>query len=62
MKHIIRYYTYERETANTEFHSGLQIFVPKDMVERISNSQLIQLDSRLEPLLEEDPLIRSFAI
>ena len=60
---ILSYYPFEKEMANTEFFSGLQVFIPVSFMGNIKNEQLCQLEPRLKKLLiEKNVLIRSFSI
>jgi hypothetical protein len=60
--HITGHHAFKEETPNTLFHSGLQVFIPQSMVENITHSDLLQLEPLLEPLLNEDTLIRGFGV
>jgi hypothetical protein len=54
---LIGYHAFEKETQNTFFHSGLQVFLPLSIAENITRSDLLQLAPSLESLWNEDTLI-----
>lgn len=60
--HIINYYPLEKELANTEFHSGVQVFVPSNLMDRIKMEDIYNLEPRLMDLSDMDYLIRSFLV
>ncbi len=61
--HITNHYAFEEELSNTEFISGLLIFLPKDLLNNISNEDLIGIEPKLEPFLtSSNYLIRSFLV
>lgn len=56
-------YPFEREVANTVFHSGLQLFVPEDMIASFNLSNFLEQHPSFASLSDmQDILIRSFRV
>lgn len=56
-------YSFERELANTLFHSGLQLFIPEDIADSFSLSSFLEQNPQFALLSNaQDVLIRSFCV
>lgn len=60
--HITKYYPLEKELANTEFHSGVQVFIPSHLIDNITIEDIYKIEPRLRDLSDKDFLIRSFFV
>lgn len=60
---INKLFHFEKETANTEYTSGLQIFLPEELIDIISIKELIGIEPQIIPFVEANSyLIRSFLV
>lgn len=59
---LLKYYPFEREVAQTEFHSGLQVFIPHTIIASINVEELFRSKDELKGFLLSDCLIRSFTV
>lgn len=59
---IAGYYLFERELSHTEYHSGIQVFLPQSLLNNIEIEDLINSYTELKDFTSEDCLIRSFEV
>ena len=59
--YIKDYFPFEKETANTEYHSGLQLFVPEH-TGTVNIEEIKLSDPVLNDFSEADILIRRFLV
>ena len=60
---ILCEYPFEKEIQGTEFHSGLQIFLPDGLVNKIRIADLVELEPRIATYIKNGSyLIRGFRV
>ena len=61
--YLISVYPFDKETSQTLFHSGIQVFIPDNLSVDISLDEIIRLKPELKNLYDEsDVLIRRFRV
>ncbi|MDR1809422.1 MAG: hypothetical protein LBR34_03320 [Prevotella sp.] len=50
---IAGYHAFEKETPNTLFHSGLQVFIPENKTTLVGLPELLAAEPRLAPYIDD---------